>query len=162
MCRKAAGEENSRFFSRRVTRSAARRPAAGLRGHPLAAKVGEAAEHAVDLAFGVGVLDGEFAGAAGAETGGAVGVGDGGLQASDDGLLAGRLVGVDTTGELLIVDELQQRGVRLGVAVVRGGGEEEAVLEVRDEPPDQLGLLGVDGVHLLGRGGCHVVGLVED
>lgn len=34
--------------------------------------------------------------------------------------------------------------------------------EVRGQAADELGLLGVHGVHLLGRGGRNVVGLVED
>ena len=71
-------------------------------------------------------------------------------------------VRVDAPGEALVVEQLQQRGERLLVAVVRGRGQEQPVLEVRREPPDRLGLLRVDGVDLLRRGRGDVVRLVED
>ena len=58
-------------------------------------------------------------------------------------------VRVDAAGEALVVEDLQQRGERRLVAVVRGRGQEQPVREVRREPADQLGLLRVDGVDLL-------------
>jgi hypothetical protein len=39
--------------------------------------------------------------------------------------------------EALVVEELEQGGEALGVAVVRGGREEELVLEVRGESADR-------------------------
>ena len=92
----------------------------------------------------------------------AVVVGDLGLHPPDDGLALRHRVGVDAADEPQVVDDLKQRGERLRVAVVRRRGEEEPVLEVRGEPADQLGLLGVDGVPLLRRGGRDVVRLIED
>jgi hypothetical protein len=47
------------------------------------------------------------------------------------------------------------------VAVVRGGGEEQAVLEARGELAGELCQIGVDGVALLVARGGDVVGLVE-
>ncbi len=51
---------------------------------------------------------------------------------------------------------------RLGVAVVRRGREEEAVLEVRREAPDGLGPLRVGRRTGRRAGGCDVVDLVDD
>ena len=63
--------------------------------------------------------------------------------------------------EALRVEDLQQGGEAVGVAVVRRGREEQPVLEPRGEVADGPGDLRVDGVFLAaGRGG--VVGLVED
>ena len=76
--------------------------------------------------------------------------------------LDGLRVRVHPAGEALVVEDLQQRGERRLVAVVRRRRQEQPVGEVRREPADQLGLLRVDGVDLLRRGGGDVVRLVED
>jgi hypothetical protein len=64
--------------------------------------------------------------------------------------------------EALGIEELQEGGEGVAVAVVRGGGEEEAVLEARTEvlagDPGDLGVDRVGGA----RGGGDGVGLVED
>ena len=90
------------------------------------------------------------------------GVDDLALHPPDDCFFLRDRVRVHAADEPQVVDDLQQRGERLRVAVVRRRGQEEPVLEVRGQPADQLGLLGVDRVPLLRRGGRHVVRLVED
>ena len=63
--------------------------------------------------------------------------------------------------EPLRVEDLQQGGEAVGVAVVRRGRQEQPVLEARGQVADGPGDLRVDGVpRAAGRGG--VVGLVED
>ena len=88
-----------------------------------------------------------------------------GLQATDHHgvLLAVELlgVGVHPTGEPLVVQKLQQGREALGVAVVRRGGQEELVLEVRGQEADRPGAERVGGVLAPARGGA-VVGLVHD
>ena len=58
-------------------------------------------------------------------------------------LLLGR---EDVAREALVVEQLEQRGERLGVAVVRRGGEEQLVLEVRREQADEPRAQALDGV----------------
>ncbi len=53
--------------------------------------------------------------------------------------------------EPAVVDHLQQRGERLGVAVVRGGGEEEPVLAPLGQRPRRDRALAVDGVAAAAR-----------
>ena len=160
MCANARGEENSRFFSSSVTRSMDALPR--LAGEPLAAERGELVEQRVRLPLAFRVGDGDRLGVPLGELGVAVGVGDLALHPPDDGLPLRYRVRVDAAGEPLVVDDLQQRGERLRVAVVRRRGQEQPVLEVRGEPADQLGLLGVDRVPLPRRGRGDVVRLVED
>jgi len=50
----------------------------------------------------------------------------------------------DAAGEALRIEDLQQAGERVGVAVVRGGRKEQPVLEPRREVPDGPGELAVD------------------
>ena len=63
--------------------------------------------------------------------------------------------------EALRVEDLQQGGEAVGVAVVRRGGEEEPVLEPRGEVADGPRDVGVDGI-LLAAGGRGVMRLVQD
>ena len=136
--------------------------AAPLRLSRLRRSVGELLEQRVDLALGLRVVDRHRRCVGVREARCAVGVDDVPLEPAYDGVLDRGLVRVDAAGEPLVVDDLQQRGERRLVAVVRGGRQEEPVREVRGEPADQLGLLRVDRVHLLGRGRGDVVRLVED
>ena len=70
-------------------------------------------------------------------------------------------VGGDGTGEALAVEQFQQSGKALPVAVVGGGGEEQLVLEMRGQQANGQGAHGVGGV-LAAPGGGDVVGLVND
>jgi hypothetical protein len=63
--------------------------------------------------------------------------------------------------EALVVEQLEQGGEALGVAVVRGGREEELVLEVLGEGAEGEGAVGVLG-EVAASGGSDVVGLVDD
>ena len=69
--------------------------------------------------------------------------------------------GSHAASEPLVVEQLEQGGEALAIAVVRRGGEEQLVLEVRGERPDRLGALAVGGVLARARGG-DVVRLVDD
>ena len=66
----------------------------------------------------------------------------------------------DVAREALVVEQLEERGERLRVAVVRRRREEELVLEVRREQTDEARAQALDGV--LADGGRDVVGLVDD
>ena len=70
-------------------------------------------------------------------------------------------IGGHATGEPLVVEQFEQGGEALGVAVVRGGREEEFVLEVGGQQADGLGAERVGGVLAPTCGGT-VVGLVHD
>ena len=65
------------------------------------------------------------------------------------------------TAESLRVEDLQERGEAVGVAVVRRGRQEQAVLETRGQVANGTGDLRVDGV-LLPAGRRGMVGLVQD
>ena len=64
-------------------------------------------------------------------------------------------------GEAVRVEQLQQGGEAVGVAVVGGRGEEQPVLEAPSEVADRAGELRLDAVAPAARRG-RVVGLVED
>ena len=92
---------------------------------------------------------------------GAVPVLDFALQAADhDGTKLGGLGG-DAARETLVVEEFQEGGKALLVAIVWGGGEEELVFEVLSDFTESLGALGVEG-EVAGAAGCGVVGFVDD
>ena len=61
----------------------------------------------------------------------AVGVDQIALEAADHHLTQLLLVRQDVAGEALVVEQLQQRGERFGVAVVRRRGQKQPMLEVR-------------------------------
>lgn len=69
----------------------------------------------------------------------------------------------DAAGEALRVQNFQQRAETVGVSVVRGGGEKQAVLEACGQVADRLGDSGIDGVlgaaarALGGLGGLHKI-----
>jgi hypothetical protein len=65
------------------------------------------------------------------------------------------------TAEPLRVEDLQEGGKAVGVAVVRGGGQEQPMFEAGREVADDARDARVDGVPLAARGG-RVVRLVED
>ena len=69
--------------------------------------------------------------------------------------------GVRAPGEPLVVEQFEQCREALGVAVVRRGGQEQLVLEVRGQQADRLGAQRVGGV-LAPAGRGAVVGLVDD
>ena len=69
--------------------------------------------------------------------------------------------GVGAPGEPLVVEQFEQGREALRVAVVRRGGQEELVLEVRGQQPERLGPQRVGGVLAPARRGA-VVGLVHD
>jgi hypothetical protein len=83
------------------------------------------------------------------------------LEAADHDLVEQAGVGGHAAAEAVGVEDLEQRGEGVGVAVVRGGREEQAVLEALGELADGAGEVRVDGV-AGARGGGGVVGLVED
>ena len=87
------------------------------------------------------------------------------LEASDhDGIpLPQELLGIGghATGEPLVVEQFEQCGEALGVAVMWGGRQEELVLEVRRDQADGLGAKRVGGVLATTCRGT-VVGLVHD
>ena len=64
-------------------------------------------------------------------------------------------------GKTLAVEQLQQGGEALAVAVVRGGGKEQLVLEMRAERANGQGALGVGGVLAAARR-RDVVRLIDD
>ena len=66
----------------------------------------------------------------------------------------------DVAGEALVVQQLEKRGERLRVAVMRRRGQEELVLEMRGNEPHQASAQALDSV--LADGRRHVVGLVHD
>ena len=70
-------------------------------------------------------------------------------------------VGRRAAGEPLVVEQFEQRREALRVAVVRRGGQEQLVLEVRHEQPERLGPQRVGGVPAHARRGA-VVRLVHD
>ena len=90
-----------------------------------------------------------------------MGIGDVGLQAADHHPGQVLLVGLDASGEPLVVEQFQERRERFLEAVVRRRGEEEPVLEVRRERSDGLGAQAVDGV-VAGARRRNVVRLVDD
>ncbi len=110
----------------------------------------------------VRVVERQIADDAAGELGAAVGADDRGLEPPDDHFLLRRRGGRHAAGEAGRVEDLQQRGERLGVAVVRGGRQEQAVREMAGQGAHGPGLLGVHRVALLRGGGGDVVGLVED
>src|SRR5690606_16823677 len=63
--------------------------------------------------------------------------------------------------EALAIEQRQQGGEAVRVAVVRGGGQEQPVIEQRRELADHARGVGGDGV-LAARGRRGGVGLVED
>ena len=65
------------------------------------------------------------------------------------------------TSEAVRVEQLQQGGEAVGVAVVRGGGQKQAVLEAPAQVADGAGELGLDAVAAAARR-RRVVGLVQD
>ena len=115
----------------------------------------------MDLPLAVGIGDLEFLGEALQEAGGAVIALHLALEAAHHRVRDRRTLRFHP-GRNAGRQDLQQRGEGLLVAVVRGRGQEQPVGEVRGQLAHQLGLLGVDRVHLLGRGRGHVVGLVQD
>jgi len=77
--------------------------------------------------------------------------------------LADRLrVRLDAACEAVWVKQLEQRGERVRVAVVRRCREKEAVLAVRRELADRLGSKGVRRVTLARSGRRNVMDLVDD
>ena len=89
------------------------------------------------------------------------------LETADRDVAQRALVQVGAPLEPAAVDHLHQRGERLGVAVVRGGGQEQPVLAFLRERPGGDRPLAVDRVAAEpgGRGrasGRDVVGLVDD
>ena len=72
------------------------------------------------------------------------------------------VVGRDAAGEALVVEQLEQGREALGVAVVRRGGEEELVLEVRGERADRLACAASRSRSCPAPGRGDVVGLVDD
>jgi hypothetical protein len=68
------------------------------------------------------------------------------LQATDHHLTQLPLIGKNVTGEALIVQQLQQRGKRLGVSVVRCGRQEQPMLEVRANRTNETRALALEGV----------------
>ena len=92
---------------------------------------------------------------------GAVPVLDFALEAADhDGAQLGG-VRSDAAREALVVEQFQECGEALLIAVVRGGGEEELVFEVLADFAEGLGALRVEG-EVAGAAGRGVVGLVDD
>src|ERR1017187_8237577 len=92
---------------------------------------------------------------------GAVPVLDFALEAADhDGAELGGLGG-DAARETLVVEQFQEGGKALFVAIVRCGGEEELVLEVLADFAEGLGALRVEG-EVAGAAGGGVVGFVDD
>lgn len=82
------------------------------------------------------------------------------LEAANHGAIQLFVGGFDPAGETLVVQQLQEGGERLRVAVVRGGGEEEPMFAVGGELPDRLGTQGIDRV-LSATGRGHVVCFVH-
>jgi hypothetical protein len=95
------------------------------------------------------------------ELGLALPVGDLRFQAThhDRGELA--RIGTYATLEPLVIEQLKQRRETLGVPVVGGGAEEQAVLEVRRHRPDGVRPVGIEGVEVATRG-SDIVRLIED
>ena len=83
------------------------------------------------------------------------------LQPANDNLVAKFGSDGHPAAEALRIQDLQQRGEAIRVAVVRRRGQEEAVLEAAGEIPDCAGDFRVNGVlHAARRGG--VMSLVKD
>ena len=83
------------------------------------------------------------------------------LQPPDHHTVEVALENLDAAGEPLRIQQLKQRAEAAGMAVVRGGGQEEAMLEPRGQIPNGAGDPGINGV--LGAAGRRgVVGFVED
>ena len=83
------------------------------------------------------------------------------LEPADHDVVEHLLLDGHAAAEALRVEDLQQGGEAVGVAVVRRGRQEQPMLEPRGQVADGPGDLRVDGVLLAaGRGG--VVGLVQD
>src|ERR1017187_5003559 len=69
--------------------------------------------------------------------------------------------GSDAAGEALVVEQFQQSGEALLVAIVRGGREEELVFEMLANFAESLGSLRVEG-EIASATRCCVVGLVDN
>ena len=134
----AAGEENSRFFSSSVTRSAARR--ARVAPGRFRRSCGELGQQPVRLSLArLGSRTSGLRSFLAREprravrTRGAVAL----EPADHDPRPAAPASGSTPRANRWLSSSLQQRGERLRVAVVRRRGQEQPVLEVRGEPPDQ-------------------------
>lgn len=83
------------------------------------------------------------------------------LQATDHHLTQALFVWEDVARETLVVEQFQQRGERLGVAVVWSRRQEQAMLEVRADGTDEARALTLQRV-VRACGGRDVVGFVHD
>lgn len=83
------------------------------------------------------------------------------LQTADHHLTKTIFVGEDVARETLVVEQFQQRGERLGVAVVRRRGQEETMLEVWADGTDEARTLTLQRVVRACRG-RDVVRFVHD
>ena len=147
--RKAAGLEKSRFLSVSSTKSVANFSAWSWASR--LAEFGVPPQGGVDSLLLGGIIDLQgLQHPLGESVVPEVVLGEFRLQASDHHrlLLAVELpgVGVHPAGEPLVVQELQQGREALRVAVVRRGGQEELVLEVRGQEADRPGAERVGGV----------------
>src|SRR5207244_1385881 len=84
-----------------------------------------------------------------------------GFEAADHDGVQLFAVDLNAPGEALVVQQFQQRGKALGVAVMGRRGEKELVLKVRSEATQSQGALRVRGVLSLSRW-SDVMGLVDD
>ena len=126
-----------------------------------AAQRGILLQGGVGLALGVRIRHLQRLQAAGGEDGPAIPIEQFGLHAAHHDRLLMPFVGRHAARKALVVDQFEQGGEALLVAVVRRGGEKQAVLAMGRQAADGLRAQRVDGI-APAAGGGDVVRLIHD